>query len=272
MVSSSPLSMYGISLRQLRNNLMFSTIVNELPPCISDRLFWTTNIYDDSLPYPFSPSADLGQLHELRRDLSAVFHDMRHLTLAIESDGLQHSKKSVSYPRADLLDFNTMRNALEYRLLTLKYDNVATDMTLADFSLEISRLAALIYLQYTVPRKTPDKQRVQSLRMQVLEHLRGLEETYSVEAEDFHLGVLLWAQFIAAKIPWDDGVGAEEIWMRQRIARSVRAAGIVSWAEMERRLRCVCWMELLHTADCKRSWLSVERINKSYWTENVLLV
>ena len=250
---------------------MFSTIVNEPPPCISDRLFWTTCVYDDNLPYPFSPSADLGQLHELRRDLSAVFHDMRHLTLAIESDSLQHSKKSVSYPRADLLDYNTMRNALEYRLLTLKYDDVATDMKLADYSLEISRLAALIYLQYTVPKKTPDRQRVQSLRRQVLEHLRGMEETYTVKAEDFQPGVLLWAQFITTKIPWDDGEAAEEIRMTQRIARTVRAAGIASWAEMERRLRCVCWMELLHTPDCKRLWSSVERINKSYWTENVLL-
>lgn len=249
---------------------MFSSIVNEPSPCISDRLAWSNYLYDDNLPFPLSPSADLGQLHGLHRDLSAVVHDMRHLTLAIESVGQQPGIKPLSYPKADLLDFDTMRKALEYRLLMLKPEDVATDMTLAHYSPEISRLAALIYLQYAVPMRTPDRQRVKSLRIQIVERLRRMEETYAVDAEDFQPGVLLWAQFITAKIPWDDGEGVEEVWMTQRIARVVRVAGIATWAEMERRLRRVCWMELLHTPDCKRLWLSVQRINKGYWTENML--
>ncbi|KAL8783571.1 MAG: hypothetical protein Q9195_009353 [Heterodermia aff. obscurata] len=280
-------------------NLMYPSIVNEMSPHISDRLVWGPYLYGDNLPFPLSPSADLGQLHELRRDLSAVFHDMRHMALAIEceaqhpgipwagvvqnsgaSRGSQeilnhlipaHGIKPLSYTKADLLDFDTIRKSLEHRLLMLEPDDVATEMTLADYPLEISRLVGLIYLQYAVPKRTPDRPLVKSLRIQIMEYLRRMEDTYAtVDTATLQPGVLLWAQFIASKIPWDDGEGADEIWMTERVARVVRAAGIATWAEMERHLRRVCWMELLHTPDCKRLWERVQRINKRYWTEKLL--
>ena len=249
---------------------MFSSIVNEPSPYISDRLVWSTYLYDDNLPFPLSPSADLGQLREPRRDLSAVFHDMRHLALGIEFEGKQPGIKPWSYTRSDLLDFDTMRKALEYRLRMLKPDAIATDMTLADYALEVSRLAALIYLQYAVPTRIPDRQQVQRLRIQVVERLRCMEDTYAVDAEDVQPGVLLWSQFITAKTPWEDGEGADEIWMTERIARVVRAAGIATWAEMERQLRRVCWLGLLQTPDCQILWETVQRINECYRTENML--
>lgn len=250
---------------------MYPSIVNEPSPYISDRLVWTTNLHGDNLPFPLSPSADVGQLHELRRDLSAVFHDMRHMALAIEPEGQQTGIKSLSYTKADLLDFDTMRKALEYRLLMLEPDDAAADMTLADYSLEVSRLAALIYLQYAVPMRPPDRPQVQTLRIRIVERLRRREDTHAaVDTPTFQPGVLLWAQFIASKIPWDDGEEADENWMTQRVARVVRAAGIATWAEMERHLRRVCWMDLIHTPDCKRSWEMVQRINKRYWTDKLL--
>ena len=249
---------------------MFSSIINEASSCISDRLVWRTYLYDDNLPFPLSPSADLGQLREHRRDLSTVFHDMRHLALGIESEGQQPGIKPWSYTKSDLLDFDTMRKALEYRLRMLKPDEIATDTTLADYALEISRLAALIYLQYAVPTRIPDRQRVQRLRIQIVRRLRRMVDTYAVDAEDSQPGVLLWSQFITAKTPWEDGEEADEIWMTERIARGVRAAGITTWVEMERQLRRVCWIGLLQTHDCKRLWETVQRINERYRTEIML--
>ena len=249
---------------------MYSSIVNEPSPYIPDRLVWSSCRYGHIQPFPLSSSADLGQLHELRRDLSTVFNDIRHLTLAVESEGQSPGIRPSASTKADLLDFDTMRKALEYRLLMLQPDHAATDMTLADYPPEISRLAALIYLQYAVPLRVPDRPRVQRLRTQIIEHLRRMDDAYAVDAEEFQPGALLWAQFIIAKVPWDEGEGADEIWMTHRIARVVRAAGIATWTEMEQRLRRVCWMESLHTPDCKRLWEIVQRINKRYWTEKML--
>ena len=267
--SSRPLRVFyqfhDIISRQSRLDLMYPSIVNDPSPYASDRLVWSDYVYDPNLPFVLSQSADFGQFQGLHHNLSAVLHDMHHLTLAIESKSQQPGTKPLSYAKADLLDFDAMRKALEYRLLILKPDDTAAYMPLAGHPLEISRLAALIYLQYAVPMRAPNRQRLQNLREQLIQCLRRMEVTYAVDAENSQPGVLLWAQSVATAIPWDDEEGANELWIAQRIARVVRATGIATWAEMARRPRGVCWTEFLHKADCKRIREAVQRTNKCYW-------
>ena len=69
----------------------------------------------------------------------------------------------------------------------------------------------------------------------------------------------MWALFGTGLLTVED---EEEEWFAERITSRVRATGIVSWKDMGRALRRICWMTELETEKCRGLWRRVEVINE----------
>ena len=227
-------------------------------------LTWYSNPYGEDIPHPTSTVADIGLPHRLCGDLSVVFRDMRYLSYAITFRG-QLDGTLQSYTPLDLVDFSTTRNALEYRLLSFELLTSTSEITVADYQIEICRLAALVYVKRALPLSLTSNALVHDLKGQIMECLRGMEASCSIAAEPQPF-VLTWALFMAGILAMDEEDGD---WIAPRIARGARAAGITTWVEMESRLDKICWMDKLNTPACKSLWMRVESLDREYWAAQI---
>ena len=219
--------------------------------------------FSRDFPSPTKPR-NLQLCYEHSPELANFLHEMRLLIHTIETG--QHYYKKTSHTTLDMLDFRRMQDARIHRLRSLKIHKTAANLSLADHQIEICRLGALIFIKCALPLSTPNSEDLRNLKAKVLEHLQSMRKRFKTKAKGPQPEVLLWAQFVAG-IAWTDD--QEEDWIARSIARGARYANISNWAEMESRLRQICWMDTLHTPACKSLWKNIQNINKKYWRARI---
>lgn len=192
--------------------------------------------------------------HQLYGQLAAVFHDIRYLTFV-------YTCPSESYTKVDFLLFSKLRAATENRLLCLKSQKRASEMTNLDHHLEICRLAALIYIQRALLGFLPPYAVTCSMKLQLMRAFTAKEEKPVLEEESLQPNILIWALFMGGILSTNQ---EEEYWFAQRIAQGMRATCIPTWAHMVGRLEQVCWMDRLYTPVCKKLWTRIGNIMEEY--------
>ena len=186
--------------------------------------------------------------YQVYGELSIAFRDIRYLTFAVTAQG-------QSYTAMDLMTFNGIRTAVEYHLLSLKQQTHGTETTELGCQLEICRLAALIYVQLALHLFLPAYAVMRSLKRQIISSLKEREKYSINERKASRPSLLLWALFMGGILSLDE---REEKWFAQRIAQHIRTTDIKTWAQMQRWLREVCWLDRLYTSTCKSLWQRVE--------------
>lgn len=203
------------------------------------------------------PEIDLP--HQLYGKLAAVFRDMQYLTKI-------NTVPPGTFTGVDYITFSRLRTSIQHRLLSLRLDKATSEMNDLDFSLDICRIAALIYIPRALHGFKPPMAVMHSLKLQLMTAFRGKEENQIADTEGREPGRLVWALFMGGILPLEEG---EEEWFAQRIDRRIQSTGIAKWAQMENYLKKVCWTDWLHTPSCKRLWSRVESINRECWASQV---
>ena len=179
---------------------------------------------------------------------------MRELTSAVSS-------------KDRLIDFDAitrLQTTIESRLRSLEVQRRPSGLTSLDYLLEICRLAAVIYTKQALKTDYHSRYDTQGLKARIVALVNEIERRKcSVNAEKPEPGSreLIWALFRTGLLTVED---EEEEWFAELIASRVRAAGIVTWKDMEGGLRRICWMSELKTNKCRNLWKRVERINEGY--------
>ena len=211
--------------------------------------------HNESTPgSPSLTSPEVDSPHQILGGLSYGAYEMRALTSAVSSND-------------SLIDFEAitrLQATIESRLRSLETQRRPSGLTSLDYLLEICRLAAVIYTKQALKTDYQSRYDTQGLKARVVTLVSELERRKcSVKPDKPDVGSkeLIWALFRTGLLTVED---EEEEWFAERIASRVRAAGIVTWKDMEGDLRKICWMTELKTNKCRSLWRRVERINEAY--------
>ena len=210
------------------------------------------NVSTSGRPSLSSPEVDSPQ--QILGGLSYGAHEMRLLTSAVSD-------------KDSLIDFEAitrLQATIESRLRSLETQRRPSGLTSLDYLLEICRLAAVIYTKQAIKTDYQSRYDTQGLKARIVALVSEIERRQcSVDPDKPEPGSqeLIWALFRTGLLTVED---EEEEWFAERIASRVRAAGIVTWKDMEKGLRRICWMSELKTNKCVSLWRRVERINEGY--------
>lgn len=169
----------------------------------------------------------------------------------------------------DEIDFEAitgLQTTIESRLRSLEVLRRPSGLTSLDYLLEICRLAAVIYTKQALKTDYHSRYHTQGLKARIVTLVNEMERRKrSVKTDkpkpEPGSRELIWALFRTGLLTVED---EEEKWFAERIASRVRAAGMVTWKDMEGGLRRICWMTELETEKCRSLWRRVERINEVY--------
>ena len=213
-----------------------------------------------SLSYSNLIFPDLGLSTELCGEIATSFQDMRCLSQTVTN----WDKRRTTL---DIMSFSEMRTNIAHRLLSIANQKLASEMTNLDYHIEICRLAALIYIKIALHTYSPLCATIRSLKAQLINLIKKGEAncTIGVGARPQPYSIV-WALFVGGILSLNE---EEEEWFAQRLAKGIRASGVETWAEMEERLRQICWIEMLNTSTCRRLWWRVESMHAKYWAAQV---
>ena len=213
-----------------------------------------------SLPHNNPVFQDIGLSTELAGGIATSFQNMRYLS--------QRLNDWASTPTTlEMMSFTELRTAIVYRLLSLKNQKPASEMTSVDYHIELCRLAALIYIKIALHMYMPLCAMSQGLKKQLINLVtQGETNGAIVFGCRTQPCSVTWAFFVGGIISLNK---EEEEWFAQRLARGTRASGVEAWTEMEARLRTICWQDKLNTPTCMSLWRRVEDIHAEYWAAQV---
>ncbi|KAL8787097.1 MAG: hypothetical protein Q9195_007925 [Heterodermia aff. obscurata] len=199
-------------------------------------------------------SSEVDSPQEILGGLSYGAYEMRQLTSAVSNN-------------ESLIDFEAitrLQTTIESRLRSLEIQRRPSGLTSLDYLLEICRLAAVIYTKHALKTDYQSRYDTQGLKARIVAIVEEMERRKCfVKPDKPEPGSreLMWALFRTGLLTVED---EEEEWFAERIASRVRAAGIVTWKDMEDGLRRICWMTELKTKKCRNLWRRVEIINEGY--------
>ena len=185
---------------------------------------------------------------------------MRYLTQVLDN-------WNGSQTTLEIMSFTKTRTYISQRLLSLANNKQALEMTNLDYTVEICRLAALIYIKVALDTDTALCATVQSLNSQLMQLIRQGEAngTVGVGARKQPVSVG-WALFVGGSLTINK---EEHEWFAQRLAKGIRASGVETWPELERRLRQICWLDKLNTSTCRSLWGRIIVIHAEYRSAQV---
>ena len=217
-----------------------------------------------SLPHNNPVFHDIGLSTELGGGIATSFQSMRYLSQRLNSWA---STPALTPTTDEMMSFTEMRTAIVYRLLSLANRKPASMMTSVDYHIELCRLAALIYIKIALHMYMPLCGMSQRLKNQLISLIKQGEangaSVFGCHPQPFSV---TWALFIGGIISLNK---EEEEWFAQRLSRGTRVLGVEAWAEMEARLRTICWRDKLNTPTCVSLWRRVEDIHAKYWAAQV---
>ena len=213
-----------------------------------------------SLPHNNPVFHEIGLSTELGGGIATSFQNMRYLSQRLNDWAL-------SPTTLEMMSFTEMRTAVVYRLLSFANQKPASEMTSVDYHIETCRLAALIYIKLALHMYMPLCGLTRGLKKQLINLIKQGEANgtivFGCRPQPFSV---TWALFIGGILSLNK---EEEEWFAQRLARGTRASGVEAWAEMEARLRTICWQNKLNTPTCMSLWRRVKDIHAEYWAAQV---
>lgn len=212
------------------------------------------------LPYSDPIFSSLGISPDFCWQIATSFQNMRYLTQTLDNwNGSQTTLENLSFTKT--------RTYISQRLLSLANHKQALEMTNLDYTVEICRLAALIYIKVALDTDNALCATVRSLSSQFMQLIRQGEAngTIGVGARKQPVSGT-WALFVVGSLTINK---EEQEWFAQRLAKGIRASGVETWPEMERRLRQTCWLDKLNTSTCRSLWGRIMVIHAEYWSAQV---
>lgn len=212
------------------------------------------------LPYSDPVLSEIGLSPDFCWQVATTFQNMRYLTQTLDNwNGSQTALETMSFTKT--------RTYISQRLLSLANNKQALEMTNLDYTVEICRLAALIYIRFVLDTETALCATVRSLSSQLMQLIRKGEAngTIGVGARKQPVSGT-WALFVVGSLTVNE---EEQEWFAQRLAKGIRGSGVETWPEMERRLRQICWLDKLNTSTCRNLWGRIMAIHAEYSSAQV---
>ena len=212
-------------------------------------------LIDGSLPHYDPIFPELGLSIELCGEIASCLQDIRRLTQIINS-------WDKSRTTLDTMSFSRIRMDIFHRLLSFANQKPGLQMTDLDYDVETCRLAALIYIKVALHTYSPLCVPICTLKNQLMNLIEQGEASCIIGVgarQQPHSTT--WALFVGGIVSRNK---TQEEWFARRLAKGIRASGVETWAEMEARLRQICWLESLNTGTCRSLWRRVESIHADY--------
>ena len=205
-------------------------------------------------------------------EILEIFHDIRYLTscMTTRNNRIEESGWMAfgSVTTAGMMAFSNERSFIEHRLLTLReIIKPRAAMQHEDYLLESCRIAALIYINCVLRKYSPNSTVLKNLKAQLILTIQDWEKS--------GLGTTSWP--LPSSLTWILFIGGilslnslEETWFAERIARSMRSAGLKTWIDVEGLLVRMIWVDKLRTSACMRLWQKVEEVRQREMDEKSL--
>ncbi len=214
-----------------------------------------------SLRYSNPIFPELGLSTDLCGEIATAFQDMRYLSQIL-------TNWDKSQTTLEIMSFSEMRTNIAHRLLSFANQKSSLEMTNLDYHIELCRLAALIYIKVALHTYSPLCSTILSLKAQLIDLIKQGEADCRIGLSNRpQPGSITWALFVSGILSINKE--EEEEWFAQRLAKGIRASGVETWAELQERLKHICWVEMLNTSTCQRLWRRVESIHAEYWAAQV---
>ena len=213
--------------------------------------------------------SDVDISNDLSCGLAAILPPLFHINdifgLIAELRKLTDRKKSLDSSNtstiADIMAFDTQRNALEERVLCLQYIFSTTrDLGFGDMFVYACCIAASIYMSLafrkfhsTLPNLRASKHDLMAaiLKAETLyASLNDLPESGFPFAES-----LVWVLFIGGSLALDP---SEATWFSNRLSLVVPWTEVRSWEDVDACLKGVLWVDKLHNETSESLWNEVE--------------
>jgi hypothetical protein len=229
----------------------------------------------------FAPTTSLSP--DLTCSLAAVLPPILHIEeifgliaeLRKLTDLKQLLDNSDTSTIADIMAFDTQRNTLEERVLSLQYTFSTTKgLGFGDIFLDACCIATSIYMSLafrnfhaTLPNLCASKHDLMAaiLKAETLyASLSDLPESDFPYAES-----LLWVLFVGGNLALEP---SETMWFANRLALVVPWTQVRSWEEAETCLKGVLWVDKLRNEACASLWNETEDILGFKYTGKVQTV
>ena len=207
-------------------------------------------IFQNTSSYANMPRLDLTEERGSQEHLATVYQQLRFLTARM----LEAGSSGGAVSESDMIDFCNARSLVEYSLLSMA-GTTARDQGAETDSLEIQRLAALIYLNAVLRNCSPNGGLMQSLRKQLIDALQAAKEPALFLR--LRPRTAIWIYSMGGLVSIDK---ADMQWFAQKIARTMADAKIESWEEAEKTHREAVCVDALKTKTWERLWEEVQAI------------
>ena len=208
-----------------------------------------------NLPHSDPVFPERGLSTEFCVEIATCFEKMRHLSRMVDH-------RAGNQDTIDIMAFNKTRTAIVHRLFSIANQKPANEMTNIDYNAELCRLAALIYIKVALHMYTPLCAIIRTLKSQLMDLVKQGEANCTIGAGARpQLYSVTWAFFVGGTLSLKK---EEEEWFAQRLAKGIRATRVKTWAEMEDRLRQICWLDKLNTPTCRSLWDRIQAIIAEY--------
>ncbi|KAG9234015.1 hypothetical protein BJ875DRAFT_484582 [Amylocarpus encephaloides] len=189
-------------------------------------------------------------------------------TLTLQKKAIEESARPEI---RDILAYDTLRNNLEERLLTIQYHFSHASLHSLSFEnrfLQTISIASSLYASLTFRAFSPSSQVLRTLGFDLQasvaraeaafdELSQGIEAGPTLEAEMPFSEMLFWALWMGGVMC---GEGEERRWWARRIARVLPWTLIMSWEEAEGCLGRVLWNKGLSSGNARGLWREVEEM------------
>lgn len=211
----------------------------------------------NGLLYPHISTPNQTDFPVLMKDLPTIFRQLRHLTQQI----LTSSTLSIS--DLGIRAFSVARSSIEHHLLSSGIP-IKDKSQQDDYTYEVHRLAALIYLNLVLRDGSPVTAVIKALKTQLMATIQRVEAptTHPLPPPQSAIWVLFMGGLCSLH-------SVEEVWFAERIARVMKAVDIESWGAVKKSLMQVAWVDSLRTEVCSELWQRVVEI-RSRELENQL--
>ena len=185
--------------------------------------------------------------------LVTIFREIRYLI------AIQDIFDSDEMEKDHVMTFVQKRSSIFHRLLCHKSSSPPGKKN-HEYLHEPCRIAALIFMEYTLSRRTPRQAMLRSFGANLMHSIltvAGLPGFHNMCDQDLRsLEVLLWVYYMGGMASGDS---VEMKWYASKVACSMMRLELHTWPELKSHLLQVLWTDTMHDLVCTALWDEIEQ-------------